>query len=85
MHDHSHDHASEEITHVFSEATPYEQSLISRQQLLHIATELLKSGIDESGKFTVSPVEAAQRAHELLQEADKIVVSCRTDIYPPEE
>jgi len=81
---HDHDHASE-LTHVFSEATTHEQNLFARQQLLHVATELLRAGVDDSGRFRVSPEEAAQRALELIREVDKIVISCRTDSYTPDE
>jgi len=86
MHDHSHDHESQDhdAAHEFGELTPYEESLFRRQQVMHVATEIYKAGIPKgcvSPQYAedpyFSPAQAVDRAVELIAAVDDYVVSRR--------
>jgi hypothetical protein len=75
---HDHDHL-----HDFGEATEHERSLMWRNQLLHIATEVycasLKSETGPMRAFT-----AVEKALELIQCVDRRVVERRVEVQEDE-
>ena len=86
MHDHDHSHEPEVAMHTFGKITPYEGTLFHRSQVMHVATEIYKSGVPKgrvtpmAGEDTFfTPKEAVEEAIKLVEAIDDHIISCRIE------
>jgi len=86
MHDHSHDHdhSEGEHDHDFGPLTTHEQTLFHRSQVMHVATEIFKSGVPRKGWTAerqpyFTPAEAVATACDLIAAVDQKIHSCRIE------
>ena len=82
MHDHDHSHPDADgFDHDFGAITEREETLYRRQQVLHIAVEIYKSGVprDTGGTPHFTVEQAMSTARELMQAADDYIVGCRIE------